>query len=190
MACLRTLLVLLLINVTAFGQCVVNSTEPPQFYSSGLPVAWPKTNVYSAPTYVGHVEYFVYCGYIQDQNGNDYWSCPSAALNNDIDTAIGNWDAASDSNGSTVHFVFVSQRPEDPGTCGPTPCFPTRTPYIEFLQQRHDDLIAAHPGVIAFTPTDWTDYGCQSPLCPYQVGPYYRNALATVVFSDHITNDH
>jgi len=65
MRSLRVLLALLLVQHFALGQsCVVNSTEPPVLtFPDGTIVAWPKTNLMQAPSYVGHVEYYINCTY-------------------------------------------------------------------------------------------------------------------------------
>ena len=139
MTSLRILLALLLLQNIAMGQaCVVNSTEPPPLYSAGTPVAWPKTNLYQAPTYAGHVEYYINCTYIVSPDGT-YWSCPSPSLQNDISTAADNWNSAATSNGSTVNLRGVNVPPTSDGSCGPPPCFPTYTPWnaVPKRDQRH-----------------------------------------------------
>jgi hypothetical protein len=136
MSYFRILLVALLIRTTVIGQvCVVGSTEPPPFYSGGVPVAWPKTNVYSAPTYVGYVDWNIYCGYVEGVNGS-YFSCPSISLDIDMGQAIANWNSASSVNGSTVQFYQTSDPPSNPGGCGLPPCFNRITPWIQFVQEQ------------------------------------------------------
>lgn len=187
---LRMWLVVFLVDSSAVAQvCAVGSTEPPAEYANGVPNVWPKTNVYAAPQYVGYVDYFVYCGYITGVNGQ-YFSCPSFSQDSDIQTSAGNWSAASSSNGSTVSFNFTSDPPNNTFSCSPIPCFPTYTPYVEFIEEEQADIDVVLPGASAVTSTSLMDYGCQSPACPYQVGPYYRENVATVTFSDNITNDH
>src|SRR5260370_34760014 len=102
-------LIAFLIHTTAVAQtCVVGSTEPPSEYNGTIPDAWPKTGVYSAPSYIGYVDWYSYCGYILGVNGS-YFSCPgNGSAGSDIYTAVSNWNSASSSNGSTVTFYGTS----------------------------------------------------------------------------------
>src|SRR4029077_5418577 len=126
------LLIALLIHSMVIGQvCVVGSTEPPSKYSSGLPVAWPKTGLYSAPQYIGYVDWYAVCGYVVGVNG-EYWSCLSPSLYSDVYQSVTNWGSAASYNGSSVQFNQTSQAPtSNTGSCNPVPCFPTWTPWIE-----------------------------------------------------------
>jgi len=179
MTSLRILLALLLLQNIAMGQaCVVNSTEPPPLYSAGTPVAWPKTNLYQAPTYAGHVEYYINCTYIVSPDGT-YWSCPSPSLQNDISTAADNWNSAATSNGSTVNLRGVNVPPTSDGSCGPPPCFPTYTPWINITMRSQGN-----------TSASFYDYGCMSPYCTYQTPSYYRLGFADINLSLSVTNDH
>jgi hypothetical protein len=188
MTYLKIWLGVFLVYSSAVAQvCTLGSTEPPPFYNPPpTPNAWPKTNNYMAPQYVRYVDYYIYCGYI----GNSaYFSCPSISQDSDIETAADNWSAASSSNGSTVTFNLTSGPPNNTGSCGPPPCFPTYTPYIEFNMETQADIDRVQMGADAVTGYSVTDYGCQSPECPYQIGPYYRLSLAVVSFSMVVTND-